>query len=88
MRTLILSLCLSLVPLAAFAAEPTPSPGALPIRGVTVDVQQRSQQAPSGVHIEAPPFAPRMYRAAPAPAAPQNRALPLVSPSPSPTPRP
>jgi hypothetical protein len=88
------------------AAEPSPSPHpakALPIRGVTVDVQ-KMDQAPSdsgATHIEAPPL--RMFRvqnaappaanemAAPAPAAAEKAAAPAQrakpAPSASPTPR-
>ena len=99
MKPLVLALVLALVPInAALAADPKASPAPLPIRGVTVDVQQRAgDRAPdAGAHIEAPPFAPRFFRAAPAPAAPaaaeRRKAVsgpaPSPSPSPSPTPRP
>lgn len=88
----------------ALAADPSPSPKGLPIRGVTVDVQQ-NLQAPADLngadHIEAPPFAaPRQMRmapetanemAAPAPAGRPARAkaaAPKPSPSPSPSPSP
>lgn len=84
----------------ALAADPSPSPKPMPIRGVTVDVQQnRSNNLDGASHIEAPPFmsAPRQMRmaapaameAAPAPVAkPRAKAgAPGPSPSPSPSPR-
>ncbi|MNS58477.1 hypothetical protein D3C72_913990 [compost metagenome] len=82
----------------ALAADPSPSPKPMPIRGVTVDVQQNRENNLDGAsHIEAPPFmsAPRQMRmapameAAPAPAAkPRAKAgAPAPSPSPSPSPK-
>jgi hypothetical protein len=89
----------------ALAADPSPSPKAksLPIRGVTVDVQQMREQSNSDMngadHIEAPPFAsPRRMRvapdtanemAAPAPAAPAAKpAAARAKQAPLPTPTP
>lgn len=88
----------------ALAADPSPSPTAksLPIRGVTVDVQQMREQSGADMsgadHIEAPPFAsPRRMRvapeaanemAAPAPAAKPAAARAKQAPLPTPTPSP
>jgi hypothetical protein len=89
----------------ALAADPSPSPKAksLPIRGVTVDVQQMREQSNTDMsgadHIEAPPFAsPRRMRVAPesanemaAPAAPAAKpaaARAKQAPLPTPTPSP
>lgn len=43
---------------AQAAPAKSPPPGGLGIKGVTVDVQPKSKKdrAPSGAHIEAPPF--------------------------------
>lgn len=54
---------------AQAASEKSPAPGNLGIKGVTVDVQPKSQNdgSPAGAsHIEAPPFGGmRGYRLAP-----------------------
>lgn len=54
------------------SGSPSPSPGALPIRGVQLETQQL---APSGAHVEAPPFGlPRRFKLAPnASPSPQGR---------------
>lgn len=83
----------------ALAADPSPSPKPMPIRGVTVDVQQNRENNLDGAsHIEAPPFmsAPRQMRMAPAPAAMEAAPAPAKArakagapgPSPSPSPSP